>query len=69
VLEAFGLLVDLVPGDLQDVGQEALDHAVAAGDLLGLGTAVLGQVEDLVVAAGDVAVTLEPLDHLVDRGR
>jgi hypothetical protein len=30
VLEPFGLLVDLVPRDLQDVGEEALDEPVAA---------------------------------------
>jgi hypothetical protein len=36
VLEALGLLVDLVPGDAEDVGEEALDQAVAADDPLGV---------------------------------
>ena len=36
VLEALGLLVDLVPRDAEDVGQEALDQAVAADDALGV---------------------------------
>ena len=34
VLQALGLLVDLVPGHPEDVGEEALDHAVAAHDVL-----------------------------------
>ncbi len=36
VLEPLGLLVDLVPRDAQDVGEEALDQPVAADDLLGV---------------------------------
>ena len=32
VLEALGLLVDLVPRDPEDVGEEALDQPVAADD-------------------------------------
>ena len=32
VLHPLGLLVDLVPRDAQDVGEEALDQAVAADD-------------------------------------
>jgi hypothetical protein len=34
VLEALGLLVDLVPRDAEDVGEEALDEPVAADDAL-----------------------------------
>ena len=36
VLEVLGLLVDVVPRDADDVGQEALDHPVAADDPLGV---------------------------------
>ena len=36
VLELLGLLVDVVPRDADDVGEEALDHPVAADDALGL---------------------------------
>ena len=36
VLEALGLLVDLVPRDPEDVGEEALDQPVAADDALGV---------------------------------
>ncbi len=36
VLQPLGLLVDLVPGDAEHVGQEALDQAVAADDVLGV---------------------------------
>ena len=43
VLEPLGLLVDLVPGDAQDVGQEALDQAVAADDALGVLAAGVGE--------------------------
>ncbi len=43
VLEPLGLLVHLVPGDPEDVGEEALDQAVAADDLLGLALARLGE--------------------------
>ena len=35
MLQALGLLVDLVPGNAEDVGQEALDEPVAADDALG----------------------------------
>ena len=51
VLHALGLLVDLVPRDAQDVGQEALDQAVAADDRLGVLAAVLGERERLVLVA------------------
>ena len=34
VLQPLGLLVDLVPGDPEDVGEEALDQPVAADDRL-----------------------------------
>ena len=43
VLEPLGLLVDLVPGDSEHVGQEALDQAVATDDLLRLALAVWGE--------------------------
>ena len=56
VLEPLGLLVDLVPGDPQDVGEEALDQPVALDDRLGVLEAVVGEAERLVVGAGDVAV-------------
>ena len=36
VLDPLGLLVDLVPGDAEHVGEEALDHAVAADDVAGV---------------------------------
>ena len=36
VLQALGLLVDLVPGDAEHVGEEALDQAVALDHRLGL---------------------------------
>ena len=70
VLEPFGLLVDLVPGDPEDIGQEPLDQAVAADGRLGVVAAPVGERERLVLGAGDVAVALEARDHLVDgRGR
>ena len=40
VLQALGLLVDLVPGNAEHVGEEALDQAVAADDALGVRGAV-----------------------------
>ena len=43
VLEPLGLLVDLVPRDAEDVGQEALDQAVAADDAAGVLAPVLGE--------------------------
>jgi hypothetical protein len=69
VLEPLGLLVDLVPGDAEHVGQEALDQAVATADLLGVALAALGERDRLVAGAGDVAVALEAADHLVHGGR
>ena len=69
VLEALGLLVDLVPGHAQDVGEEALDQAVAAHDALGVLGAAVGERDRAVGAAGDVAVALEAADHLVDGRR
>jgi hypothetical protein len=61
-----GLLVHLVPRDAEDVGEEALDEPVAADDALGVLAAALGEADRLVAAARDVAVALEPPDHLVD---
>ena len=69
VLEPLGLLVDLVPRDPEDVGEEALDQPVAADDALGVLAPVVGEGERLVGGPGDVAVALEPADHLVDRRR
>ncbi len=43
VLEALGLLVDLVPGHAENVGEEALDQAVAADDAFGVRGAVVGE--------------------------
>ena len=50
VLEALGLLVDLVPGDAEHVGEEALDQAVAAHDALGVLGARVGEGDRLVAA-------------------
>ena len=36
VLDPLRLLVHLVPGDAEDVGEEALDHPVAADDVAGV---------------------------------
>ncbi len=36
VLEPLGLLVDLVPGDAEDVGQKALDQPMPAHDRRGV---------------------------------
>ena len=65
VLEPLGLLVDVVPRDLQHVGEEALDQAVAADDRLGLLEPLGREGDRLVGGAGDVAVLLQPADHLV----
>ena len=69
VLEVLGLLVHLVPRHADDVGQEALDHPVAADDALGVGAAGLGEADRAVGVAADVAVALEPADHLRDGRR
>jgi hypothetical protein len=66
VLEALGLLVDLVPGDAEDVGEEALDHPVPAHDRGGVAVALLGELERLVGGLAHVPVGLQPADHLVD---
>ena len=52
VLEPLGLLVDLVPGDAEDVGEEALDQPVAADDRLGVVAPLVGERQRLVVGAG-----------------
>jgi hypothetical protein len=67
VLQPLGLLVHVVPRDADDVGQEALDQAVAAGDLLRLATPLLREGDRAVAGARDVAVALEPAEHLVHR--
>jgi hypothetical protein len=69
VLEPLGLLVHLIPRDAEHVGQEALDQAVAANDLLGLAFAGLGEADHLVWTARDVVVALEAADHLMHRRR
>jgi hypothetical protein len=69
VLQALCLLVDLVPRDVEDVGEEALDQPVAAYDAGGVLTSGAGEGDRLVATAGDVAVSLEAPDHLVHRGR
>jgi hypothetical protein len=65
VLEPLGLLVDLVPGDPENVGEEALDQPVTVDDLRCLLVPVLGEGERLVAGPLDVAVVLEATDHLV----
>jgi hypothetical protein len=65
VLDPLGLLVDLVPGDVEDVGEEALDHPVAADDVAGVLAARLGEGERFVLFPLDVAVVDQPADHLV----
>ena len=65
VLEPLRLLVHLVPRDPEDVGEKALDQPVAADDALGVLAPVVGEGEHLVGSARDVAVALEPADHLV----
>ena len=69
VLEPLGLLVDLIPGNVEHVGEEALDQPVAADDAGRVLLARVGELERLVGRAGHVAVGLEPADHLVDRRR
>ena len=69
-LAALMLVLALVPWLIKHLvhrldSDKDFDHPVAAGDLLGFDPAVVGQVEDLVGAAGHVAVPLESLDHLV----
>ena len=46
VLDPLGLLVDLVQG-MPDVGEEALDHPVAADDVGGVLAAFLGEGQRL----------------------
>ena len=69
VLQPLGLLVDLVPRDAEDVGEKALDQAMAADDRVRVVAAVVGELDRLVLSAADVAVALEPADHLVDGRR
>ena len=67
MLEPLGLLVDLVPGNPQHVGQEALDQPVAPDDRLRVLATVGRERERLVGAALHVAVALQAADHLVHR--
>ena len=69
VLDPLRLLVHLVPRDPEHVGEEALDHPVAAHDVLGVLAAGVGEGQRAVGPARDVAVALEPPDHLVDGRR
>jgi hypothetical protein len=61
--------VDLVPGDVEDVREEALDQPVAAHDAGRVLLSRLRELERLVGTAGYVAVGLEAADHLVHRRR
>src|SRR5215216_3262905 len=69
VLEPLRLLVHLVPGNVEHVGQKALDQPVAAHNAGGVLLAGVGELERLVGAARDITVCLEASDHLVDRRR
>ena len=69
MLQSLGLLVDLVPGNAEHVGEEALDQPVAADDVGRLALAARREADRLVVSARDVAVALQAADHLVHRGR
>ena len=60
VLELFGLLVHVVPGDAHDVGEEPLDHAVAADDVLRVLAAVRSEVDRPLAVAHDIPVALQP---------
>src|SRR5919108_4684044 len=60
--------MDLVPWDTQDVGEEALDEAVAAHDRLGVPTTVGGEGQGLVLEPLHIAIALEAADHLVHGG-
>ena len=65
MLESLCLLVNVVPGDPDDVGEESLDQPVTADDRLSLIEPGLCEAQRLVLVAGHVAVVLEPADHLV----
>jgi hypothetical protein len=67
VLESLGLLVDLVPRDPEHVGEKALDQTMAAYDRLRVLATFGGEAEGLVGRTTDVAVGLEPADHLAHR--
>ena len=69
MLDPLRLLVHLVPGDVQHVGEEALDHPVAADDVGGALAAVLGEGQRFVLVALDVAVLDQAADHFVDGRR
>ncbi len=69
MLQALGLLVDLVPGDPEHIGQEALDQAMTTHDALGVLLPGGGEGDRAIGAARDVAVALQAPHHLVDGGR
>src|SRR4029078_6815604 len=59
VLYSLRLLVDLVPGDPEDVGEEALDQAVAGDDRLGVAAPVIGAAQGLFGLAREVAIVAQ----------
>ena len=69
VLEHLRLLVDPVPGHLQDLGQEELDQAVVADHLERHPLAPLGQPGPVVGLVLDQALVAESLQHPGGRGR
>jgi len=69
VLELFGLLVNVVPRDADDIGEEALDHPVSRDDVLGVAPPFQREVNRTAGIALDVAVALEAPQHLVHRRR
>src|SRR5262249_6974124 len=69
VLEAFGLIVDLVPGVAEDPDEEHLEQAVMAHQLQGDLTALAGQLLPAVAVVLDQALGSQPADHLADAWR
>jgi hypothetical protein len=69
VLKLLCLLVHLVPGNADHIGEETFDHAVATDHTLGVLAPRLSEVDRASGIANDVAVALEPPDHLVDSRR
>src|SRR6266571_2387854 len=69
VLEALGLVVDLVPRVAQHLDQEHLEQAVVADELEGDLPAFLCQLLAAVPVVLDQALGGEPGDHLADRRR
>ena len=65
VLELLRLLVDVIPRNADDIGEEPLDHPVAADDRLGVLAPGGGEVDRPPGVTNDVPVALEPSEHLV----